>query len=138
MKLLPRLASLVAILALGGCSLLSRSQAPPSTSRVEEPPAAKVVVHVLGTPGLQFEGSLGESSGPRSIAGRVPATFKTEVREALSVRIQKTNQEGSLEIRVVVNGQEVATRSTIKPFGLVTLTYRSGGAPERPSDRSRR
>ena len=65
-----------------------------------------------------------------------PGTTRAPVSAVRTVDL--TNQERSLEIRVVVNGQEVATRSTIKPFGLVTLTYRSGGTPERPSDRSRR
>jgi hypothetical protein len=83
-----------------------------------------VLVQVLGSPGVRFEGSLGEPGATQAIAGRVPARFSIEVREVLSVRVQKADREGRLAIQVVLNGKEVASRSTTKAFGLVTLTHR--------------
>ncbi|MGH2454503.1 MAG: hypothetical protein ACRDF5_12245 [bacterium] len=121
MRVLPASALLVlallAALSLAGCSSQSGRPAP------EAAPAKPVQVEVEGTPGVRFEGTLGELPEARTITGVVPASFSLEMRRAVFVRVQKAAPEGTLTVRLLVNGTEVASAATTKPFGLVAITY---------------
>ena len=76
-----------------------------------------------GTAGVRFEGSLGEPGATRTITGTVPTQFRLQVRENVYVRVQKAAREGKIVVRVRMDGREVTSRSTDKPFGLVTVVY---------------
>jgi hypothetical protein len=125
-----RLTGLIVFLVLStGCSRTSQTPAPAPRPEAEGP-RRQVEVHVQGTAGVPFEGSLGEPGATRSIRGQVPARFSAQVRQDVFVRVQKAGREGRITVRVVVDGQEVAARATDRPYGLVTMHY-----PPAPSDR---
>jgi len=78
---------------------------------------------VQGTAGVRFEGSWGEPGATQTIKGQVPAHFTAQVRQNVYVRVQKAGREGKITVLVLVDGQEVASRATTKPFGLITVLY---------------
>src|SRR3970282_2187563 len=122
----PRLAALtpLTLAALAaGCSRSAPTSAPAQRPRPAEGPARQVEVQVQGTAGVRFEGSLGEPGATRTITGTVPAQFRQQVRENVYVRVQKAAREGKIVVRVRMDGREVTSRSTDKPFGLVTVVY---------------
>lgn len=108
---------LLAVAGAAGCS--SRSAAPPSVQEV----ARSVRLEIDGTPGLRFEGTFGEPPQAKTITGAIPASFSLEMRRGVFVRVQKAVQGGKLTVRLLINGVEVASGATTKPFGLVALAY---------------
>ncbi|KRT77011.1 MAG: hypothetical protein XU14_C0023G0017 [Armatimonadetes bacterium CSP1-3] len=122
----PRLAALILLILAAlaaGCSRSAPTSAPAQRPRPAEGPARQVEIQVQGTAGVRFEGSLGEPGAIRTITGTVPAQFRLQVRENVYVRVQKAAREGKIVVRVRMDGREVASRSTDKPFGLVTVVY---------------
>lgn len=113
----PLVLALLAGLSLAGCASQASAPAPAAA------PTTPVQVEVEGTPGVRFEGTLGELPEARAITGVVPASFSLDMRRAVFVRVQKAAPEGTLTVRVLVNGSEVASAATTKPFGLVAITY---------------
>jgi len=113
--------SLVAALA-AGCSR-SPSRSPVGAPRTADVRHRQVQVEIAGSPGLRFEGSLGDPGAARAISGVTPAQFQAQVRQTLYLRVQKTGRDGRLAVRVLMDGREVAAYSTSKPFGLVTVLY---------------
>jgi hypothetical protein len=122
MKLLsgrvPAFLLLLILAGAAGCS--SRSAAPPPGAGEAARP---VRVEIDGTPGVRFEGTFGEPPEAKTITGAIPATFSLEMRRAVFVRVQKAVQDGKLTVRLLINGAEVASGVTTKPFGLVALAY---------------
>ncbi len=116
----------LAVAASAGCSSQGAAPAPDTNQEAARP----VQIEVGGTPGMRFEGTLGEPPEGKAIAGQVPASFSVEMRRAIFVRVQKAVQDGQLTVRVLVDGTEVASAVTTKPFGLVALSY-----PARPRAR---
>jgi hypothetical protein len=114
-----RLSLFLLLLAVpvAGCS--SRSAAPPPAPEAIRP----VRVEIGGTPGVRFEGTFGELPEAKAITGETPASFSLEMRRGVFVRVQKAVQGGQLTVRLLINGVEVASAVTTKPFGLVALTY---------------
>ena len=118
---------LVVALTSGCGSTSSRrrggSQAPVALAT----PTADVVIEVLGTEGLRFEGSYGELGDTKPVSGTVPArlTFKTGI--GFSVALQKRTPRGELAMKVTVEGRVVSETKTVKEYGVVTYTHRLPG-----------
>lgn len=85
-----------------------------------------VVFSVEGTPGIAFEGSYGTAAGSIAVRGNVPAQFTVKTRAAAAASFTKTQAEGVLTVRVIVDGREVFVRSTSAPYGTVLVTRAFG------------
>ncbi len=119
---------LLAIVLVGsGCREPARQQRPSPRLVVPlAPPVATipVVVEVSGTAGTRFGGAYGEFGGQQSMEGTVPTRLTFKTLAGFSVTLQKRGREGELGITVTVDGKQVSSSKTIKPFGVVTYTYR--------------
>ncbi len=83
-----------------------------------------VVIEVSGTEGTRFGGAYGEFGGQQSMEGTVPTRLTFKTAAGFSVTLQKRGREGELGMTVTVDGKQVSSSKTIKPFGVVTYTYR--------------
>jgi hypothetical protein len=101
----------------GGCLFL----APRPEVRPGAFPERIVVISVEGTPGLSFEGSYGTPATTTPVRGVVPAQYTIKTQVAVAASFAKTTSEGELVVRVLVDGQEVARRSTTAPFGSIIV-----------------
>jgi len=90
-------------------------------------PSSAVVIEVVGTQGLRFEGSYGELGQPKPLAGDVPRTLTFRTGVGFSVAFQKRTQPGELGIKVMVDGKTVHESTTTKEHGVVTYTHRLPG-----------
>ncbi len=121
---------LIAIAIAGsGCRGSTRQERPGSAPGRVVPlanPAATipVVIEVSGTEGTRFGGAYGEFGGQQSMEGAVPARLTFKTAAGFSVTLQKRGREGELGMTVIVDGKQVSSSRTIKPFGVVTYTYR--------------
>ena len=121
---------LIAIMLVGtGCRGPARQERPrPGPGRVVPlaTPAATipVVIEVSGTAGTRFGGAYGEFGGQQSMEGTVPTRLAFKTAAGFSVTLQKRGREGELGMTVTVDGKQVSSSKTIKPFGVVTYTHR--------------
>jgi len=81
-----------------------------------------VILLVEGTPGLAFEGSYGTPSKSTTARGAVPAQFIVKTSVGVVGTFSKSDQEGELIVRILVDGQEAQRRSTSAPLGTVVVT----------------
>lgn len=105
------------VAAASGCLFL----APRPDVRPGAFPERTVVILVEGTPGLSFEGSYGTPAVTTPVRGVVPAQYTLKTQVAVAATFAKSVSEGELIVRVLVDGQEVARRSTTAPFGSVVV-----------------
>jgi hypothetical protein len=101
-----------------------RSTAPP---RPLATPSSAVVIEVVGTEGLHFEGSYGELGSPKPLSGDVPRTLTFRTGVGFSVAFQKRTTQGELGLKVMVDGKTLHQSTTTKDYGVVTFTYRLPG-----------
>ncbi len=123
----------VAALAIGGAIAALSALATGCMSLAPRPevrPGAfaerTVVFSIEGTSGIGFEGSYGTATGSTAVRGRVPAQFTVKTRVAAAGTFTKTQAEGVLSVRVLVDGTEVFARSTSAPYGTVLVTRAFG------------
>ncbi len=114
---------LLPVFLAASCTRASPATAPAQRPPTAEGPARQVEVLVEGTAGTRFEGTLGEPGATRTITGSVPAQFTLQMRQNVYVRLQKAAREGKMVVHVTVDGREVASRSTEKPYGLIAILY---------------
>ena len=80
------------------------------------------VVHVLGTPGLKFTGSIGAGASIKSVEGTVPKSFTLKSTMGIFVAvIQKSTESGDLSV-VVECGNTSPTQSTSAAYGVVSVS----------------
>jgi hypothetical protein len=122
------------VLLLAVILLASACQTPMVRSRrqVSQPvvvatPSSAVIIEVVGTQGLRFDGSYGELGQPKQLAGDVPRTLTFRTGVGFSVAFQKRTQPGELGIKVMVDGKTVHESTTTKEYGVVTYTHRLPG-----------
>ncbi|MBI3998207.1 MAG: hypothetical protein HY355_04170, partial [Armatimonadetes bacterium] len=104
-----------------------RRRAEPGAAPTPSLPAQNVVIEVFGTPGLRFEGSMGELGATKSVTGTVPTRLTFQTRVGFSIVLQKRTPEGELGIKVTVGDKVVNQASTKKEYGLVTYTHQPPG-----------
>ncbi|MDR7417723.1 MAG: hypothetical protein QN178_02300 [Armatimonadota bacterium] len=110
-------AALAVALTSAGCLMLApRPDMRPGVGRERT-----VVISLEGTPGLAFEGSYGTPARSTAARGVVPAQFSVTTTVAVVAMFTKTDQDGELVVRVLVDGQEVQRRGTTQPFGSVIV-----------------
>ncbi len=80
-----------------------------------------MILLLEGTPGLAFEGSYGTPSKSTTARGTVPSQFILKTSVGVVATFTKTDTEGELTVRVLVDGQEVQRRSTSMPLGTVIV-----------------
>ena len=90
-------------------------------------PSSAVVIEVVGTQGLRFEGSYGELGQPKQLAGDVQRTLTFRTGVGFSIAFQKRTQQGELGLKVMVDGKTVHQSTTTKEYGVVTYTHRLPG-----------
>ncbi len=83
-----------------------------------------VVIEVSGTSGVRFGGAYGEFGGQQSMEGTVPTRLTFKTARGFSVTLQKRGRAGELGMMVTVDGKQVSSSKTVRPFGVVTYTYR--------------
>src|SRR5687768_8539323 len=85
-----------------------------------DPASSPTTVHIEGTPGIGFRGSvshtLAGSAKSQSVEGTVPASF-TVRGEHVSAAMQKTGEAGTLKVILLRNGETLTESETSAPYG---------------------
>lgn len=82
----------------------------------------RVEVHVTGLDDLHFEGTIAPTGGEsKKVKGKVPASFSliTDGRKMVSVRLEKTDPHGPLNVSIMRGGKEIGRGTTSVQFGTV-------------------
>ncbi len=96
-------------------------------------PAAdyQVIVEVAGDAGLAFSGYCSTTYGVDSVSGTVPDSWTVPVGrdcgDALLVCLRKSNQPGTMIVRLIVEGDTVREDSLTAPSGELNLSWQPGG-----------
>ncbi|HXX38881.1 MAG TPA: hypothetical protein VEP50_12190 [bacterium] len=117
----PRLFGLLSVcLILSGCSLVAFVPEHQETP----PPSVALTVEITGSPGTEFDGSLGTATTTRTITGQVPVSYNVDTPIAVVVSLTKREEDGTLTVRILRAGAEVASRTTAAPYGTILLVYK--------------
>ena len=129
-----------ALAPLGGCgdSEDEGSSNAPSTTvqpaettvQPEEAAVENVVVRVSGTPGTAYSGSYGTFQGAQAVDDTLriePADYEIEgsVSDILAAVFRKTqpNDEGTLKVEILVDGEVVAEDETSEEVGVINVAW---------------
>jgi len=93
-----------------------------ATATIPDDSSGRAVVHVLGTPGLKFAGSIGDGTSSRPVEGTAPASFGLTSTTGIFVAvIQKNTASGVMSV-LVECGDTSPTQSTAAAYGVVTVS----------------
>lgn len=123
------------LIGLAGCAALIAGMGGVEESPKEEPASevSSVTVRVSGSTGLRYSGNYGTANGGgRSVDGQldggyddyqVPVKGGTFDFDMVTAFFQKMDQEGTLQIEILVNGQAVKAQQTSAQYGTVDVSY---------------
>jgi hypothetical protein len=123
------------LIGLGGCAVLIAGMGGFEESPQEEPASeiSSVTVRVSGSTGLRYSGNYGTADGGgRSVEGQldggyddyqVPVKNGTFDFDMVTAFFQKIDQEGTLQVEILVDGQVVKAQQTSAQYGVVDVSY---------------